>query len=213
MLVQLPVRRTGVVPVKEAVSVTIAASAPTPTPRAVPSDVLRDLLADLIDLSLLAQHAQWNAVGAKADILHRLLESARAAAADHAHAVADRINAVDSCPDGRVHVVAGLSSLPQPKVGRLTDAYIARQFAAIYGKMIRRIRSRGMAVGAADQTTHVLLVQIASELDDHYEVFQSVLRQCGRGRDLAPVPDGRERPLDGHAGGRTDTRAMAEESR
>lgn len=160
---------------------TAETAVPAPTPRAVPTDVLRDLLAELIDLSLLAQHAQWNVVGANSDILRRLLEGARLSAVDHAHAVAERINSLDTCPDGRVHVIAALSSLPQPKVGKLPDTYVSSQFAAIYSKIIRRIRTRGLDVGSVDKMTHVLLVQIATELEDHYEVFQSVLRHSGHG--------------------------------
>lgn len=137
------------------------------------TQVLQDLLAELIDLSLLAQHTHWNVVGTKSDMLRRLVEDARITAVCHARAVAQRISALGAYPDGRVHVVAGLSHLPQPKVGRLPDTYALGQLATTYRGIIHRVRNRAHLIGGTDQETQMLLVQVATELEAQHETFQS----------------------------------------
>jgi starvation-inducible DNA-binding protein len=100
---------------------------------------LDGVLADLVDLGLLAKQGHWNVVGPGFRALHDLLDELAVFARDSADLVAERAVTLGHPPDGRATTITERSSLPTVEPGTLRDADAVTAFIAILDVVVARI--------------------------------------------------------------------------
>jgi starvation-inducible DNA-binding protein len=102
---------------------------------------LDGVLADLLDLGLLATHARWNVVGPRFGALQLLLAELADFARAGADLVAERAVTLGHAPDGRGVTVSTRSSLPDVEPGALWEAYAITAFVGVLDALAARIHS------------------------------------------------------------------------
>lgn len=121
-------------------------------------------LADLLDLGLLATHAQWNLVGPRFQAMQTML----AQLADFAHAsadlVAERAVTLGHPPDGRTATIAARSSLPDVEPGALHDVDAITSFVGILDAVATRIHT-GLEAFETDPVTAGLLTSVLAAVE------------------------------------------------
>jgi len=136
---------------------------------------LDGVLADLLDLGLLAKHARWNVLGPRFWALERTLNELAEFARVSADSVAERAVTLGHPPDGRAVTITTRSSLPDVESGALRDADAITAFLAILDAAATRIHA-GLEAFETDLVTAALLTNLLATV----EKFAWTLRvQCG----------------------------------
>jgi len=134
--------------------------------RASASELLNDLLADLIDLQLQAKQAHWNVKGPNFIALHELFDSVAEAAEEFVDTVAERIAALGGRAEGTIAAVIRRSKLAPYPVdivsGRDHVEALSTSLAWV-GKAARGGIGRATEVGDAD--TADLFTEVSRGID------------------------------------------------
>lgn len=139
----------------------------------IASEVLRDALVDLIDLSLAGKQAHWNVTGPRFRTIHFQLDEVVDTARKHADIVAERSAAVGTPADGRAETVARDSQITRIEPGWLRDDDVVATFIGIYDGVIARMRQRAREVEQADQVSNNILLDVIEELEKQYWMWQA----------------------------------------
>jgi len=102
------------------------------------ADVLNDLVADLVNLGLLAKHAHWNVVGPSFREMHLMLDELAEFARQGSDDLAERSRALGCHPDGRINAIAK-SGLPTLDLGSIRDRDAVERFDAILAEIGARL--------------------------------------------------------------------------
>lgn len=137
---------------------------------------LQAVLADLVDLSLVAKQAHWNVVGPRFRSVHLQLDEVVTAARTFSDTVAERASAIGVPPDGRAATVADASAIAEHPVGWVSDDDVVAWFVDQLGAVIARLREQIDETEKADPVTQDLLIGIAAELEKHRWMFQAERR-------------------------------------
>jgi starvation-inducible DNA-binding protein len=116
------------------------------------ASTLDGLLADLLDLGLLAKQAHWSVVGPRFRGLHQLLDELAALARDSADRLAERAATLGHLPDGRAATIVALSALPPMERGAQRDTDVIAAFVVILDAVAARIHA-AMEVFERDYVT------------------------------------------------------------
>lgn len=135
--------------------------------------VLNRVLADLIDLSLVAKQAHWTLVGRSFRSLHLQLDEVVDAVRIHADDVAERAVTIGYVPDGRAATVARDSALPEHPVGWVKDDDVVDYFVAALKTTIGRLRDAIDEVEKTDVVSQDLLIGITADLEKTMWMFQA----------------------------------------
>ncbi|MGA0831071.1 MAG: Dps family protein [Nitriliruptoraceae bacterium] len=138
-----------------------------PVARVGVAGALQPMLVELVDLALTAKQLHWNVVGAGFVPLHARLDVLAADARTWADAVAERLTAIGSAPDGRAATVASNApDAPAPE-GFTAEATVLAELVDRLGAVAGRIRGRVAAVTEHDPVSADLLVGILGEVEKH----------------------------------------------
>jgi len=85
---------------------------------------MQKVLVDLIELSLQGKQAHWNVIGSNFRDTHLQLDEIIEAARGFADAVAERMRALHSLPDGRSDLVAETTTLPEFPQGEIDTSRV-----------------------------------------------------------------------------------------
>ncbi|MDR6980793.1 starvation-inducible DNA-binding protein [Streptomyces sp. 3330] len=134
---------------------------------------LQATLADLLDLSLVAEQAHWNVYGPRFRSVHVQLDEAATVARNHADTVAERAAALGVSPDGRAGTIAGASGVPALPPGWTKDSDAVEALVYALSAVTERLRERIVAMGPVDVVTEDLLVGLTADLEKQSWMFQA----------------------------------------
>jgi starvation-inducible DNA-binding protein len=129
------------------------------------AEPLQATLVELIDLSLQAKQAHWNAVGPAFRGVHLFLDEITDQYRDWYDEVAERLAALGVSPDGRTATLAATSPLEPLPAGQLRDKDILVMFEQRLGLVDERIRGRLELVGEHDLPSQDILLGIAQGIE------------------------------------------------
>ncbi|MEU7632809.1 ferritin-like domain-containing protein [Nocardia sp. NPDC049220] len=143
-----------------------------PEQQRIAGETLRATVFDLIDLSLIAEHAHYDVIGADFRSAHLALDELVIAAREFTDAVVEHATAIGVRPDNRAATVAEDSGAIGIVGGwqRDTDA-VAGSLAAV----LNRLRERIAATEKADPVTRDLFLAIAARLEQLHGMWQAQL--------------------------------------
>jgi len=127
---------------------------------------LDGVLADLLDLGLLAKHARWNVVGPRFQAMEQTLDELADFARSSADLVAERAVTLGHPPDGRRVTITTRSSLPDVQPGGSRDTDTIATFVDILDAVAARIHS-GLEAFETDLVTVALLTSVLASLERH----------------------------------------------
>jgi starvation-inducible DNA-binding protein len=134
------------------------------TPENRQAAALDGALADLLDLGLIAKHAQWNVVGPAFGELHALFDDLARLAGASAEGVAERSVTLGHPPDGRSGAIVRLSSLPTVQPGVLHDDEAIGLLAAVVDAVVARLRS-GLEAFETDPVSAGLFTAVLADVE------------------------------------------------
>jgi starvation-inducible DNA-binding protein len=126
---------------------------------------LQHSLVELIDLSLHAKQAHWNAVGPNFRSLHAQFDEISDMARLKADAVAERLAALQVSPHGTVAAVCQSALEPFP-VGWLAGPTAVRAILARIDHLSRTNLLRIKEIRGIDPVAEAILVDLGAELDN-----------------------------------------------
>jgi starvation-inducible DNA-binding protein len=141
--------------------------------RKATGEALQGSLVELLDISLIAKQAHWNIVGPRFRSIHLQLDEVVSTARTYADTVAERAAAIGVSPDGRASTVAETSALSGIGAGWVKDADAVAVLVEALGTTIRKMRERIDLTDKSDLVTQDTLIQLTSELEKHYWMFQA----------------------------------------
>jgi starvation-inducible DNA-binding protein len=154
---------------------------------------LQGRLVDLLDLTLVGKHCQWNVDGRRFRAVHREL----AEFVDDWHRLADdiaeRAVAIGASPYGQVEAIAGATNLASLPSGRLSDRLALRAIGDRLAAGVIRTRESIERVAVDDPVTCDLLVRVAARLEK--QLWQV------RAQMSDPIRGARRRTEDASRGG------------
>ncbi|WP_217167705.1 Dps family protein [Streptomyces sp. AC512_CC834] len=134
---------------------------------------LQATLADLLDLSLVAQQAHWNLCGPRFRSVHVQLDEAATIARNHADTVAERAAALGVSPNGRAATIAATSGVPSFPSGWTKDSDAVASLVHALSAVTERLRKRIIEVGPVDVVTEDLLIGLTADLEHQSWMFQA----------------------------------------
>lgn len=135
------------------------------------TETLQQVLADLIDLGLLAKQAHWNVVGPNFRSLHLHLDELADLAREHSDSVAERMSAIGANPDGRASTIAAQSGLPQLGTGWLDDTVVVESVSGLLAFAVAGLRKGIEVTGEVDLVSQDLLIGIAADVEKQHWMF------------------------------------------
>ena len=141
--------------------------------------VIADLqaqLVELIDLGLLAKQAHWNVVGPNFRPIHQHLDEMVEEYQRFGDDVAERINALDSFPDGQVKDIADGTPFPSLPRGALKDVDVVQALAERLETAIAGARARIERLDDHDLVSQDLLIELVTELEKQRWMLRAQLR-------------------------------------
>ncbi|WP_149202419.1 Dps family protein [Actinotalea subterranea] len=141
--------------------------------KAATGAALNRVLADLVDLSLVAKQAHWNLVGRGFRSLHLQLDEVVDAVRLFADDVAERAVTIGVVPDGRAATVARDSALPEHPAGLVKDVDTVPYFVEALLAAIGRLRDAVAETADTDVISQDLLIGITAALEKHLWMFQA----------------------------------------
>jgi starvation-inducible DNA-binding protein len=130
------------------------------------------VVTDLINLALLAKHAQWNLVGPTFRSMRQLLDELADLSRDQADDVAERALTLGHHPDGRAATVARDDSLPTIPAGELRDEVVITAFGSILDAVVSHIHE-AIEVVTDDPVTRDLFTTIVGSVERHSWTIRS----------------------------------------
>ncbi|MFC4089090.1 DNA starvation/stationary phase protection protein [Micromonospora sp. GCM10011541] len=131
------------------------------------------MLADLINLGLLAKQAHWNVTGPNFRSLHLQLDEIADLARGFSDQVAERAAAIGFNPDGRAATVAGASTLPDIEHGDIEDGAVVEIISDALLILIRTLRGTVSETAQTDLVSQGLLIEITAAIEKQYWLFQA----------------------------------------
>jgi starvation-inducible DNA-binding protein len=128
---------------------------------------LQAVLVDLIELHLQSKQAHWNVVGPTFRSLHLHLDEIVDTARNAADAIAERIRALQSTPDGRSGTVAQHAALESFPPGEQSTDAVTQLILDRLAVTIACIRGVFEDVDAGESVSADLLNGIAHDLEKH----------------------------------------------
>jgi len=128
---------------------------------------LEPVLADLINLSLMAKQAHWNVVGPLFTPLHAQLDAVVKDGREWADQVAERLVAIGVPAEGQVETVAKRSTLEPLPAGSLPDQEVVTLVADRIGATAARARGAMERLSDGDLVSQDLLIGIVHGLEKH----------------------------------------------
>lgn len=129
---------------------------------------LQATLVDLIDLTLIGKQLHWNVTGQRFRGLHLMLDELVDSWRGFEDEVAERINALGLCPDGRATTVAQTSEIKEVSDGPVPDSEVVSGLTERLAQTIARIRERLPHVSELDAPSEDLLIEISETLEQNH---------------------------------------------
>lgn len=126
---------------------------------------LQAVLVDLLELQMQGKQAHWNVVGRNFRDMHRQLDEIIAAARTFSDAIAERMRALHSVPDGRSNTVTDTTSLPQYPQGEIDTSETVDLITVRLENTIGTIRDVHDAVDEEDPTSADILHAVIEKLE------------------------------------------------
>lgn len=131
------------------------------------ADQLQPLLADIIDLGLLAKQVHWTVVGENFRSVHLQLDEIVDTAREHSDVIAERMATLGIEPDGRAGTVASGTSLESLDVSWLNDAQAVAATASRVQQAGTRARDAIKALEDLDLVSQDLVIALVTDLEKH----------------------------------------------
>jgi starvation-inducible DNA-binding protein len=151
----------------------VVTSTLTESARKVTGDALQGVLADLIDLSLVAKQVHWNVIGPRFRSIHLQLDDVVVTARTYADTVAERASAIGVTPDGRAGTIAKSSGIDTVTDGWVKDSQVVEIMVEALGQVIKRVREGIAATAEPDPVTQDIFIGLAGDLEKHHWMFQA----------------------------------------
>jgi starvation-inducible DNA-binding protein len=136
---------------------------------------LQRTLSSLIDLSLQVKEAHWNCTGPHFRPVHLQLDDLHAVVGEEADAVAERMAALGSAPEGGLSSTAKRSPL-EPFRGGFVDALVAADEIAKHVRTVVDIMHDGINALADDPVSQDLLIGASGRLEKQLWMLESLRR-------------------------------------
>lgn len=136
-------------------------------------NALQATLADLVDLSLIADQAHWTVLGANFRSVHLQLDELLAMARGYVDSVAERASAIGVPPNGKAITVvetSGLSAFPED--WQSVESTVAA-IVTVLGELIGRLRQRIEDTDYRDPVTQDLLIAITAQIEKQHWMWQA----------------------------------------
>lgn len=141
------------------------------------SQLLQNVLVDLIELHLQGKQAHWNLIGTNFRDLHLQLDEIVDTARGAADTIAERMRALNAVPDGRTDTVAWSTTLPAIASGEYSTTEVVDVINDRINAAVDTIRFVHDDVDAADPSSADLLHATISALEKHAWMLKSENRK------------------------------------
>ncbi|WP_433129090.1 Dps family protein [Micromonospora sp. CA-240977] len=141
--------------------------------RKVTGEALQQVLADLINLGMLAKQAHWNLTGPRFRSLHVQLDELADLARQHADQVAERAVTVGFNPDGRAATVADQSTLPGLEHGDVEEGAAVEIVIDALFVLIRTLRQAVTDTATSDPISQDLLIGVTAAVEQQHWLFRA----------------------------------------
>ncbi|MGP3944638.1 MULTISPECIES: Dps family protein [Streptomyces] len=131
------------------------------------AQALQQIVVDLVELHLQGKQAHWNLVGHNFRDLHLQLDQIVDDARESADAIAERMRALATVPDGRSDTVAATTTLPAFPAGEVNVSAVVDLVTTRLRTTVDTLRTHHDQIDNEDPSTADLLHAIIDSLEKH----------------------------------------------
>jgi len=131
------------------------------------SDLMQEVLVDLLELSMQGKQAHWNVVGHNFRDTHRQLDEIIEAAREFSDTVAERMRALHAIPDGRSGTVSTTTTLPEYPQGEVDTSQTVDLITERLDATVATMRRVHDDVDEEDPTSADILHAVIEKLEQY----------------------------------------------